>query len=76
MNPKHDRELSDLDKKIIEQIEMYEDDREVDNLAEDCDVDGNTRKAYMRSLNRLYGDGYIGKVVEGDNVMYCSIERV
>ena len=74
--PRHERELSDLDKKIIEQIEMYEDDREIDNLAEDCGVDGDTRKAYMRSLNKLYGDGYIGKVVEGDNVMYCSIERV
>lgn len=76
VNPKHDRELSDLDKKIIEQIEMYEDDREIDNLAEDCDVGPDQRKAYMRSLNKLYGDGYIGKVVEGDNVMYCSIERV
>lgn len=76
MNPKHNRELSDLDKKIIEQIEMYEDDREIDNLAEDCDVGPDQRKAYMRSLSKLYGDGYIGKVVEGDNVMYCSIERV
>lgn len=76
MNERHDRELSDLDKKIIEQVELYPDDREIDNMAEDCDVDGDTRKAYMRSLSKLFRDGYIGKVVEGDNVMYCSIERV
>ena len=76
MNPRDERELSELDQRIIEQIEMYEDDREIDNLAEGCDVGPDQRKAYMRSLNKLYGDGYIGKVVEGDNVMYCSIERV
>lgn len=76
MNERHERELSELDQKIIEQVELYPDDREIDNMAEDCDVDADTRKAYMRSLSKLFRDGYIGKVVEGDNVMYCSIERV
>lgn len=76
MKERHERELSELDQKIIEQVELYPDDREIDNMAEDCDVGPEQRKAYMRSLSKLFRDGYIGKVVEGDNVMYCSIERV
>lgn len=72
----NERELTQVDIEIMNTLSEYpDDDREPKNMHQDMKLICDWR-TFLKAVGKLYRDGYIGKVVDGDSTMYCTIDRV
>lgn len=73
---KSERELTQVDVEIMNTLSEYpDDDREPKNMHQDMKLICDWR-TFLKAVGKLYRDGYIGKVVDGDSTMYCLVEKV